>query len=105
SRGRSRARRRTPSARGSALPGSRSGRPASKQALGEDPGQIFAVAALRELARELAELACVDEALPEGDFLGAGDLEPLPALDRLDEMRGLEQRVVRPSVEPGEAAP
>ncbi len=45
-----------------------------------------------------------DEALAQGDLLDAGDLQPLPLLDGLDEVGGLEQRFVRARVEPGEAA-
>ena len=42
--------------------------------------------------------------MPIGDLLGAGDLQSLPALDRLDVLRRLEQRFVRAGVEPRHAA-
>src|SRR5262249_57483815 len=51
------------------------------------------------------ELLEADEPLAIGDLFGAGDLEALPVLDRLDESRGLDQRLVRAGVEPGETAP
>ena len=41
---------------------------------------------------------------PEGDLLGAGDLEPLPGLDGGHELGGLEHGLVGPGVEPGDAA-
>jgi hypothetical protein len=39
-------------------------------------------------------LSCIDEALIEGDFLGAGDLESLSLLERPDELGRLDQAVV-----------
>src|SRR5213075_2770262 len=57
-----------------------------------------------ERARKLLELARVDKPHAIGDFLRAGDLEPLPALDGLDEVRGFEQRLVCAGIEPGESA-
>ena len=50
------------------------------------------------------QLLGVDEALAEGDFLGAGDLQALALLDDVDELRCLEQRFMRAGVEPGIAA-
>ena len=45
-----------------------------------------------------------DEALAEGDFFDASDLEALAPLDGLDELRRLDQRIVGAGVEPGMAA-
>ena len=46
----------------------------------------------------------VDPALAPGDLLDAGDLQALAVLDHVDELRGLEERVVGPGVEPGRPA-
>ena len=50
------------------------------------------------------QLGTVDELHAEGDFFGAGDLEPLPLLDDLDEIGCLQQRFGRTGVQPGHAA-
>jgi hypothetical protein len=50
------------------------------------------------------EVVAPDPALVERDLLEARDLEALTVLDRLDEVRCLEQRLVRPGVEPRHAA-
>ena len=66
--------------------------------------QILPVLLLRTgsaSAHELLARRCIPCA---GDLLGAGDLQPLPLLDRLDEARRLVQRFVRAGVEPGDAA-
>src|SRR5881628_293422 len=70
----------------------------------EDAEQVLAVGAFADGGGEGAELCLVDEALAEGDLLGAGDLEALAVLDGVDEVGGFEQGVVGAGVEPGEAA-
>src|SRR5678815_643080 len=72
---------------------------------GGDGLQIRSVAALPHAPAERQELRAVDPAVVEGDLLDTRDLETLPLLDRLDEMRGIEQRVVRAGVQPRIAAP
>src|SRR5438093_978481 len=69
--------------------------------LADNPRQVLAVLALAERVGEPRESCRVNPALPEGDFLRTGDLQSLPALDRLDELTRFEQRRVRPGVEPG----
>ena len=71
---------------------------------GEEPAQVLGVARLAELRDVGLEAGPVDPALPPGDLLQAGDLEPLAVLDHVDELGGLEQRVVRARVQPGRAA-
>jgi len=66
--------------------------------------QVLAVAVLLDCVAEPLDLRRVDPALAEGDLLGAGDLEALAALDGLDELRRLEQRLVRAGVESRHAA-
>ena len=58
----------------------------------------------RSALGELPETAGVDVAHAVGDLLGAGDLEALALLDRLDEQAGLEQRLVGAGIEPRGAA-
>src|SRR6476646_10704867 len=67
--------------------------------------QVLAVAVLAQRLREREQPIAVDPGVLVGDLLGAGDLEALPRLDRLDEVRGLQQRLVRARVEPRVAAP
>src|SRR5262245_3562322 len=50
------------------------------------------------------ELVFADPALPERDLLGRRDKLPLPVLDYAHELRGLQQRVVGPGIEPCKAA-
>src|SRR6266850_2164751 len=69
-----------------------------EEPLRENAQQIFAVAALAELACQRLELRGVDEAHAIRDLLGTGDLQVLPALDRLDEVGRFEQRLVRAGV-------
>ena len=45
-----------------------------------------------------------DVAEPEGDLLGAGDLESLPRLDGGDKLGSLKHGLMGPGVEPGDAA-
>src|SRR4051794_12103731 len=54
---------------------------------------------------QIAQLRIIDESEVVRDLLGAGDLQPLPQLDGLDEVRRLQQRLLRPRVEPRESAP
>src|SRR5262249_52748097 len=67
--------------------------------------QVAPVVAARERRGEPRQLIEIDQPLAVGDLLRAGDLEALPVLDRLDEGRGRDQRLVRAGVEPGKAAP
>ena len=57
-----------------------------------------------KLGGEHFDLPRDDEPHVVGDFLDAGDLQPLARLDRLDEVGGLHQRLGRAGIEPGEAA-
>ena len=50
------------------------------------------------------QLRGVDEALDEGDFLGAGDLQALALFHDVDELGGFQQRFVGAGVEPRIAA-
>jgi hypothetical protein len=45
-----------------------------------------------------------DVAEPQGDLFRAGDAQTLPLLEDLDKVAGFDQRSVRSSVQPGEAA-
>src|SRR5208283_1744638 len=72
---------------------------------GKQPSQVLGVARVAELRDVRLKPGVVDPALAPGDLLEARDLEPLPVLDDVDELRGLEERRVGPRVEPGDAAP
>src|SRR5437667_11812646 len=63
--------------------------------------EIFSVAGFSVEPSEPQQLGGVDEALAEGDFLDAADLLAGALFEHAHEFRGLEQRVVRPGVEPG----
>jgi len=65
--------------------------------------QVLAVRVFHRAA-ESFQLIGGDEAAFVGDFLQAGDFQPLPFLDRLDEIRRLQQRLVGARVEPRKAA-
>src|SRR5262245_36657529 len=67
-------------------------------------GEIAAVLAVPQRAREPHHRGAIEPALSQRDLLDAGDLEPLALLDRLDEVRRLEQRLVSAGVEPRDAA-
>ena len=67
-------------------------------------GEILSVAVALELGGESVEPCIVDPAESPGDFLGTGDLEALPCLDRGNEFGGLPQALRRSGIEPGEAA-
>src|SRR4051812_7628690 len=56
--------------------------------------EVSPIAGLGHLLAPAADLARRQPALPPGDFLQAGDLEPLTLFERLDEMRRFEQAVV-----------
>lgn len=60
---------------------------------GGDRLEIFAIGALAELLAEPVELFGINEALAEGDFLGAADLDALTLLQGADELARLEQAV------------
>ena len=72
--------------------------------VGKDGLQVVGVGALADLVGEGGELVAGDVAEAEGDLLRAGDLQALAALDGLDEVCGVQQRVVGAGVEPGHAA-
>src|SRR5580658_9053300 len=72
---------------------------------GEEPAQVLGVARLAELRDVRLEPRLVDPALAPCDLLHAGDLETLTVLDHMDELGGIEERVVRPRVQPGRAPP
>ena len=76
---------------------------ARDERLVEQPAEVLAVI-VGKRGGEPLDFRGRDEAHPVGDLLDAGDLQALPLLDRLHEIRGLEQRLVRARVEPGEAA-
>src|SRR6478609_3362266 len=71
----------------------------------EEAQQVLAVGGLLQRRRERLQLRRVDPAEVVGDLLGAGHLQPLARLQRLDERARLQERFVRPGVQPGDAAP
>src|SRR5690606_39252635 len=73
---------------------------ASEDPVVEQTQQICTVTALRERLGPLAQPCVIDPALPPGDLLGARDLQALTLLDRLDELRGFEQRFMGTGVQP-----
>ena len=70
----------------------------------EHPQQVLPVRALPQPLRLSPHFVGGDQSKQVRDLLGAGDLEPLPQLDLLDEVRGAEERLLRAGVEPGVAA-
>src|SRR5262249_27934729 len=66
--------------------------------------KVLAVVVLRECAAERLELGGIDVPQAKRDLLGTRDLQSLAAFDGLDVLRRLEERAVRPRVEPGHAA-
>src|SRR5262249_30065748 len=72
-----------PPARSPALRGSPSESRSRTAVLREDAQQILAVPAFLQWRGQPAKLLGVDEPHPKRDFLGTGDLEALPLLDRL----------------------
>src|SRR5215470_25974 len=69
-----------------------------------DLEQVLPVATSRQRARQALELCRVDVAAAKRDLLRAADLQPLAALERLDEHRRPQQRLVRAGVQPGDPA-
>src|SRR5450830_1147817 len=69
----------------------------------QHPEKVAAVVALH-LPREPGHVGRGDPAGLVGDLLGARDLQALARLDGLNEIRGLEERLVRARVEPRHAA-
>src|SRR5204863_6542582 len=70
----------------------------------EQAFQIAPIVVLAETAGLREQLVAVDIAHIVGDLLDAGDLEPLPHLDRADIFAGAKQILMRAGVEPGIAA-
>ena len=75
----------------------------SRERLAGDLDDVAAVVALHATAR-FDELFRRQIAHMQGDLLEAGDLQALAVLEGLHEGRGLEQRIGRAGVEPGESA-
>ena len=65
------------------------------------PQEILSVFGFEHILHAGAHLIASHPAVFVGDFLQAGDLEPLAGFDRADEVRGIEHAVVRAGVEPG----
>src|SRR2546425_11186386 len=77
----------------------------SRSRLGlEKAHEVLAVEILLHRGGDAQDVLGRDVAHLEGDLLDAGHHEPLPLLDRLDERRGLKQRLVGPGVEPRDSA-
>src|SRR5690348_15930309 len=72
----------------------------SKDQVAQHRKQILPVRILPHRLGELLKLLRVDVSHAERDLLGARDLEALAPLDRLDEVRRLEERFVGSRVEP-----
>ena len=70
----------------------------------EDAEEVLAVGGFGDPRGESAKLVGVDVAEAEGDLFGAGYLQALAVFEGVDEVDGLEQRVVGAGVEPGDAA-
>src|SRR6478672_5053221 len=66
--------------------------------------QIFAILAFRQAVDETFELRLVDEVHPKRDLLEAGNLKPLPMLDRRNVISSFEQTRLSSGVEPCHAA-
>src|SRR4051812_16497350 len=62
--------------------------------------QVSAVGGLRERLRQLLEVSGIDVAGAKGYLLRATHLLPLPALNGLDEHRGLQQGLMGARVQP-----
>src|SRR4029079_14556012 len=69
--------------------------------IAQDLEQVLAVAVFGQSLAHALERRGVDVAQAKGDLFRAGDLQTLPALDRLDVLCRLEQRLVCAGVEPG----
>src|SRR5262249_19167283 len=66
----------------------------------DETAQIVAVRVAAHRGRQPQHVGRGDIAHPKRDLLDAGDHEPLALLQRLDEVRRLQERLVRPGVEP-----
>src|SRR6185295_10290102 len=104
-RGKTRARPKTLSAPAAKRRRSSGVRLSLKQLLRQAAQQVLAIPALREGLRKSAQLCRADVAHAPGNFLRARNFQALPVLDGRNEMRGLEQRLVRAGIEPRIAAP
>jgi hypothetical protein len=62
--------------------------------------KVISITTLAQRLRKLRDLVGADPTLQEGDFLGAGHLQPLAGLDGLDEICRLLQGLVGAGVEP-----
>src|SRR5271163_3615698 len=69
------------------------------------PQQILTIGALRYIRCQSSKLVCVDITQPIHDLLGTSYLQPMPLLDRVNERSCLEQRVMRPRIEPRNSSP
>src|SRR5262245_3464678 len=78
-------------------------RRAVSNTLAQERQQILAVFVV-DCSREPLQLGSIDKALAVGNFLDASNLQALPGLDRLHELRRLQQSFVRAGVEPGKPA-
>src|SRR5258708_3713917 len=70
----------------------------------EGSQQVLTVRALLQALGLAADVVGRHESEEIGDLLGTGDLQPLPQLHLLDEIRGAEERLLRARAEPGVAA-
>src|ERR1700723_701998 len=66
--------------------------------------QILSIAALQHRLGELFKLLQSDIAQPKSNLLQTSDLEALAALNGLDELSGIKQRIMCACVEPGHTA-
>src|SRR4051812_3227796 len=66
--------------------------------------QVLTVGTRGQTCRQPPQLVGVDVAHVIRDFLYRGDEQTLPLFHRLHEIRGVDERVVRAGVEPGDAA-
>ena len=78
--------------------------PLRRRTLSQCAQQVGSIPALGQRLRQLLQFGAVDETLAPGDFFRAGDLQALAALQRGEELAGIEQSVVRAGVQPGIAA-
>src|SRR3954468_862597 len=62
--------------------------------------QVFAVSAFPEARRQRFEARGIDVSEPPRNFFRGRDLQALSLFDRLDEARGVMQRLVRAGVQP-----
>src|ERR1700677_2744529 len=92
----------SPPSKGSAHPAAACPQ-ASIHRLFQHAQQILPIAALCDLSRQQTQLLCIDISQPIHDLFRTGHLQSLPLLNRMDEHRRVQQRVVRPRVEPRDA--